>query len=1300
MGKGTIGSKIVLEGEKSYREALKSIKTEQAELRSEMKLCQYSFKENQNSADALGKKYEILTKQMDTQTNKVELYQKAVTDYSEKQERAADKIEELRAALSKAETNMKQMSESSDKSSEAISEQAKTIEELKKQLADAEKNYTSAGQKVSYYQTNVNNAKAELAALENELQKTGQYMKEAESSTDKCATSIDKYGKETKEASDKTDVFGDVLKANLLSDVIQSGIEKLAEGIKKVAESATDAGASFEFSMSQVAATMGMTADEVENGSAAYTLLADSAKKCGAETMFSASEAGEALNYLALAGYDAEKAARTLPKVLDLAAAGDLDLAYASDLVTDSMAAMGMETSELDNYIDEMAKTSQKANTSVAQLGEATLVCAGTVSLTGQSLETMNTELGVLANNGIKGAEGGTHLRNILLSLAAPTEKAEAAIDKLGVSVIDSQGNMRDLNDIMVSLNATLEGMSEEEKTRAISKIFNKTDIAAVNALLKGTGEEYNNLNKEIKNCSGAAAEMAKTLNNNLKGKLDELESGLEGLGITAYEIFDDDMKKAVVSATEAVGRLQKSMSDGNLGVSMRKFSQSLGELIEGAVEFGEDALPVVIDGLTWLMDNSEIVISGIVGLTAATKGVVIAQEMMNMVMGLNPAALLMKSIVGLTAAMATFVIMADSNTVVLDETTQKTKDLVQQSKELNDTYAASSAERATTRQEMETEAGMCKKLVQELTSLQSKTILTTQEQARQKAIVEQLNQAMPELNLAIDEQTSKLNMSTQELEKNVEALMAQAKAEAAREDLVRIAEEQYAAEKQLAELEEQRVEQVLQVKSAQKDYNDLMEQANENALGYTATLDAMGGAESTLSEKVNQAKTAQEELDAQIAATRETIAGYTEEYEETVNYIADTEPIDSASEAMSGLGDSAAATGENISGLSAIAQQAFSDMYTSVSDSIASQMDLFTEWDAAMVASGEQMVANMQSQVNGLQEWADNIQELADRGINQGLLQKLADMGPEGAGYVAAFVDMTDEELQRANELYAESFTLSDDVATQIAESYAGVGESAIKGMTDKISESSETVKQSGIDTGETLQSGVEEKLEIDGESKVFANIGISSIQGLITGVKGEEANATNTAQNLAGNIVTTSQTELKTSTFSEIGKQIPAGLVQGINSGQSAVINAVAELCTKAVEASKTSLDIHSPSRISRWMGEMYTVGLADGITENTKLVTAAVNSMCTKAIDSTNAALSNRNIEAELSAITRTQAVISAATNDRMQHSGQSIIQNSGNKTYNIDQTFQIYGETSDLIETSRQYRDIMREVAKEW
>ena len=297
-------------------------------------------------------------------------------------------------------------------------------------------------------------------------------------------------------------------------------------------------GANFDDAMKQVAATMGITVDEINNGSESYNVLEEAAKKSGETTKFSASEAAEALNYLALAGYDAKKSAETLPKVLNLAAAGGLDLATASDMVTDAMAALGMETKDLDKYIDEMAKTSQKSNTSVAQLGEATLTCAGTVKMSGMSLETMNAELGVLANNGIKGAEGGTHLRNIILSLTSPTDTASKALKNLGISVLDSQGNVRDLNDIMTDFNSKLDGLSDGKKTEIISTIFNKTDISAVNALIKGSGDEFANLKNQISNCEGAASDMADTMNSSLSGQATLLKSQLEGIGIQISQIL------------------------------------------------------------------------------------------------------------------------------------------------------------------------------------------------------------------------------------------------------------------------------------------------------------------------------------------------------------------------------------------------------------------------------------------------------------------------------------------------------------------------------------------------------------------------------------------------------------------------------------------------------------------------------------------------------------------------------------------------------------------------------------------
>ena len=171
--------------------------------------------------------------------------------------------------------------------------------------------------------------------------------------------------------------------------------------------------------MSQVQATMGITKDSMSevNGQSVNTMdtLNDLAKTMGSKTAYSASECAEALNYLALAGYDTQQMVDTLPTVLNLAAAGNIDLASASDMVTDAMSALGMEVSDADKMVDQMAKTASTTNTSVGQLGEGILTIGATAKTVKGGTAELNTALGILANNGIKGAEGGTHLRNVIL---------------------------------------------------------------------------------------------------------------------------------------------------------------------------------------------------------------------------------------------------------------------------------------------------------------------------------------------------------------------------------------------------------------------------------------------------------------------------------------------------------------------------------------------------------------------------------------------------------------------------------------------------------------------------------------------------------------------------------------------------------------------------------------------------------------------------------------------------------------------------------------------------------------------
>lgn len=349
-----------------------------------------------------------------------------------------------------------------------------------------------------------------------------------------------------------------------------------------LAAASVKVGSNFESSMSQVAATMGLTTADIANGSEEFEILAQAAKDAGATTAFSASQASEALNYLALAGYDAQTAADALPAVLNLAAAGSMDLAYASDLATDAMAALGIEASNenLTRFGDEMAKTASKANTSVAQLGEAILTVGGTAkSLAGGTTE-LNAALGVLANRGIKGSEGGTALRNVILSLSAPTDKAADAMKSLGLEVYDASGNMRPLNEIFKDLNASMENMSEGEKTQVLNEIFNKVDLKSAQALLAGCGDEFDNLADAIANSGGAMQDMADTQLDNLKGDLTILQSGLEGLGIAAYEGMQGPLREAVQLATSMVGDISAAFNDGGLTAAVGAVGGALADMV------------------------------------------------------------------------------------------------------------------------------------------------------------------------------------------------------------------------------------------------------------------------------------------------------------------------------------------------------------------------------------------------------------------------------------------------------------------------------------------------------------------------------------------------------------------------------------------------------------------------------------------------------------------------------------------------------------------------------------------------
>lgn len=305
-------------------------------------------------------------------------------------------------------------------------------------------------------------------------------------------------------------------------------------------------GMTFDSAMSQVAATMGTTVDQIGD-------LRDAARQAGRSTKYTAEDGANALNYMALAGYDAETSMSMLPTVLNLAAAGGMDLALASDMITDSQSALNLSLDDTRVLVDQMARASSRSNTSVAQLGEAILTVGGNANFMKGGTEELTTVLGILADNGIKGAEGGTHLRNMLLSLSDPTKDARDVMDKLGVSIFDADGNMRAFADFFPELKSALSGLTSEEQLQALAAIFNTRDIAAANALLDTSAQRYSELGGAIGDSAGAAQQMADVQMDNLEGDVLKLKSAFGDLKLEIAEGAEPAARKFVQSLTNAI---------------------------------------------------------------------------------------------------------------------------------------------------------------------------------------------------------------------------------------------------------------------------------------------------------------------------------------------------------------------------------------------------------------------------------------------------------------------------------------------------------------------------------------------------------------------------------------------------------------------------------------------------------------------------------------------------------------------------------------------------------------------------
>lgn len=341
-----------------------------------------------------------------------------------------------------------------------------------------------------------------------------------------------------------------------MATIGSKAVSVVENGLKSLTTGAISAGTNFESAMSSVASISGATGNDLKE-------LTSKAKQMGATTQFSATEAANAMEYMAMAGWKTKDMVSGIGGIMNLAAASGSDLARTSDIVTDALTAFGKSASDSGTFADVMAAASSNANTNVEMMGETFKYVGAAAGAMGYSIQDIALATGLMANSGIKGSEAGTALRSVITRMAKPTKESSAAMKKLGLSMTDSKGRMKSFGTIMKDMRKGMKGMTEDQKASYAAMLGGQEAMSGVLAIANASEKDFNKLSKAIDNSKNAAQNMAKVKLDNLKGDVTILQSSMEGLGITIFDQVGGNLRGLVVTATDVVGKINEKLSNG-----------------------------------------------------------------------------------------------------------------------------------------------------------------------------------------------------------------------------------------------------------------------------------------------------------------------------------------------------------------------------------------------------------------------------------------------------------------------------------------------------------------------------------------------------------------------------------------------------------------------------------------------------------------------------------------------------------------------------------------------------------------
>lgn len=1058
-GKGVIGGKIVLEGEKEYRQALKNINSEQKELRSEMKLSAETYKDNADSLEALTEKQEILSKQVETQTEKVKIYAEAVEKLNESRDKEQEKIEKLSEEYQNAQEELQRLSQEYGEGSEEVQKQAEEVEALRKKLENSQEAYEKSERSISDWKTSLNNAQTELIGMQRELEQTEEKVQNASQGMEDSGDNVRKFGDEIDQAGGKVNIFGDVLKANLAADFIGDALEAATEKIKEFVTEGVEMASDLAESQNVVDVTFKNSSDNIN--------------------------------------------------------------AWAQNLST----SYGMSELAGKQFVGTMGAMLSSMGLTEQQVYD---MSTSLVELTGDMASFYNLD-------------------------------HETAFEKLRSGISGETEPLKQLG-----INMSVVNLEAFAMTQGIDKAYDEMTQAEQATL------RYNYILQATADAQGDFARTSDSYANQMR----------------IMQLQMDNIKIAIGKGI--VPELTRGAQEIN---------EELDGMGEGIDELAGEVAGKLVDAFLFLVDNSELVAAGIAGITASavasktavpiitavstlwgiyktrTDAATASQTGLNIAMSANPAGILITAIAGLVTAMLTLSQTMSDQSDEFDKEIQKYEESRQKIQENAETRAKSS-------EDMKNQSAVIQQLSADVERLNAKESLSTEEKIKMAAAVDQLNQAMPELNLAIDDQTGKLAESNEEIEKMIENQLQLMEAEAAQEDMQQIAEDLYEAKKNLAEITELQAEVQQQLTEKEEEYQAALEETAEKAGMITSGYVLQKDAAYELINEVNELKSRNEEYNEQIAEQQELVDSLNEDYEQIAGSIYG---VAEATEEAAGyqvyykdrLYEIQGATQETIDSIEGL-REAYAEAVVDADTSIMSQVGLFQELRIESDLTVAQMSENLQSQTDAFNQYAEDLStasKLANEGSSpefNDILDSIAEMGMEGAGYLHELVTAAETDSEEFNEILSNWADMTE-ARGNLTETMADIQTNYSETMDEILGiVSDSTEEQKG-----TMETNAEETRAIVAEKNdAMVQDTSETMTEMTTAIQTNAPLVKEQVRLLAEGAVKESETALnivegKSLKFQAQGKAITDGLAQGIRNGSSTVNQAIRDMINSAVSS-----------------------------------------------------------------------------------------------------------------------------------